>query len=701
MVVAMEDTSVSINDSIEIKATGSDPNGTVKKYLWAKNGTDYLDTTIVNKFKTEFPDSGRHIVRVKVIDNDGLFSLADEVVITVRLDAPIVTTMKNVNTYINDSITITATATDNGTIVWYFWALDGLNYRDSTGNGAKRVVFPDSGRHVVKVKAKDNDGVFSQPDSCIVTVNLGQPLVKAMKDSSVNINDSITITAIGTDSNGTVVKYIWAKNGTFFNDTTTTGVYKTTFSDSGRQVVRVKVKDNDGVLSKPDSCLMRVTLDPPVVSKKADITVSQSTTVTIHVSAEDANVGGRVVKYYWDIGANGWDDSTAIGQHDFSKSSGGSDTIVWAVRDDDGIMSAKDTFIIRFNRPPTGAAVTVSTEWVSFNVASGKGTFLLTLSASDADLPYDTLSYTLSLGSSAGSLAQVYSGRLTQYLAANNKSSDTVNWRLSVHDLYGDSVVESGLFFAPPAGMRFISGGTFQMGQVGIAEPVHSVTVSSFYIDTTEVTQKAYSDLMSATYSGFNPPVWSSYGVGDNFPAYSVNWYDAVLFCNARSKRDKVDTVYSYSSISGTPGNGCVLNGLNINIAKNSYRLPTEAEWEYACRAGTTTKCFWGDDSSAGGNYAWSSINYSNTTHSVATRLPNLWGLYDMIGNSWEWCNDWFGSYPSASQIDPTGATTGTNRVLRGGSCADLGANLRSANHYSDSPDYRNSGDGFRVVYSR
>ena len=118
--------------------------------------------------------------------------------------------------------------------------------------------------------------------------------------------------------------------------------------------------------------------------------------------------------------------------------------------------------------------------------------------------------------------------------------------------------------------------------------------------------------------------------------------------------------------------------------AGHVYRLPTEAEWEYACRSGTTTAYGFGDDASRLGDYGWFSGNSDSSTHPVGEKKPNAWGLYDMHGGVYEWCQDWYGDYPSGSATDPTGATSGSFRVLRGGGWSNGARYCRSA--------YRNNG---------
>jgi len=143
-----------------------------------------------------------------------------------------------------------------------------------------------------------------------------------------------------------------------------------------------------------------------------------------------------------------------------------------------------------------------------------------------------------------------------------------------------------------------------------------------------------------------------------------------------------------------------------MDKSKNGYRLPTEAEWEYACRAGTTTAFNNGNNdytnSSSISNVAWWRTNSGDNTHQVGLKTANAWGLYDMHGNVMEWCWDRYGSYPSEAQNNPTGAVTGSYRVLRGGCWYSYyGGNLRSAYRYDYYPNYRGDFIGFRLVRSQ
>ncbi|MDR0554294.1 MAG: formylglycine-generating enzyme family protein [Treponema sp.] len=244
--------------------------------------------------------------------------------------------------------------------------------------------------------------------------------------------------------------------------------------------------------------------------------------------------------------------------------------------------------------------------------------------------------------------------------------------------------------------MVLIIGGTFPMGQEGVATPVHSVTVSSFNMGKYEVTQAQYEAVM-----GTNPA--SGRGVGDSYPVYNVSWYDAIAFCNKLSMREGLTPAYTISGSTDPAGWGTVptsddstWNGVTVNWNASGYRLPTEAEWEYACRAGTTTAYNTGD--AITDSTGWYSGNSGNTTHAVGQKLENVFGLYDMHGNVFEWCWDRYEIYDNAAQTDPHGPSAGSSRILRGGSWLSGDKHLRSASRGPSAPASREGIFGFRLA---
>jgi formylglycine-generating enzyme required for sulfatase activity len=223
-----------------------------------------------------------------------------------------------------------------------------------------------------------------------------------------------------------------------------------------------------------------------------------------------------------------------------------------------------------------------------------------------------------------------------------------------------------------------IPAGTFLMGSPSGEDdrwsdegPQTTVTISqSYWMSKYEVTQGQYEEVM-----GNNPSHFKNAGL--NAPVEQVSWNSAVEFCRKLTEREQTA--------------GRLPDGYE-------YGLPTEAQWEYACRAGTTTRFSFGDDPGYNevGKYAWYSSNSGSTTHPVGEKLENPWGLHDMHGNVWEWCLDWKGDYPGGNQIDPVGSTTGTVRVNRGGSWNFNARFSRSADRFRRDPSSTHYDLGFR-----
>jgi uncharacterized repeat protein (TIGR02543 family) len=282
-------------------------------------------------------------------------------------------------------------------------------------------------------------------------------------------------------------------------------------------------------------------------------------------------------------------------------------------------------------------------------------------------------------------------------------------------------------------GMVRINAGTFMMGSpesepgrpnddsiAGDNEIRHQVTLTKgFYMARYPVTQAQYEAVM-----GENPSVYRPGGAGayyvtglntGTFPVENVSWYDALVFCNKLSVREGLTPAYSIEG-STDPADWWEVptysdetwNAVTIVADSTGYRLPTEAQWEYACRAGTTTAFNWGtnniDDSKA--NYDAGYVDDMNTvagtylqrTTGVGTYAANAWGLYDMHGNVWEWCWSGYGNHSGEAQTDPEGQSTGYKRIWRGGSFYHYGKSSRSAARGYKDPYVRLDYIGFRII---
>lgn len=245
--------------------------------------------------------------------------------------------------------------------------------------------------------------------------------------------------------------------------------------------------------------------------------------------------------------------------------------------------------------------------------------------------------------------------------------------------------------------------GTFQMGsppgEEGSQddERQHEVTLTQdYYLGAFEVTQAQYEKVMGNNPSWFQGdrvaqriPAKKHPQTGrtiederiipvdfSNHPVERVSWEDAVEFCKKLSKLPEE------------------------KAAGRVYRLPTEAEWEYACRAGSKTAYSFGESAESPGDYAWFGRNSNNQTRPVGEKKPNAWGLYDMHGNVWEWCSDWYDKYPKGAVSDPTGPREVSSRVYRGGSWDFVAADCRSAVRFRVYPSGRGNNGGFRLALS-
>ena len=256
------------------------------------------------------------------------------------------------------------------------------------------------------------------------------------------------------------------------------------------------------------------------------------------------------------------------------------------------------------------------------------------------------------------------------------------------NSVQADKTVKGNLVLIPAGPFSLGNTGSYE-GEYDEKPPVTIIISKPFYISKYEITQQQYKAVM-----GNNPSEFK----GDNLPVEQVSWYDALNFCNALSQSEGLTPCYT-------------MNGTKVtcDFEANGYRLPTEAEWEYAAKAGTKTDFYSGKLTYSGNSpidpnldkIAWYSANSSNATHPVGQKAPNAFGLYDMSGNVWEWCWDRYAEYPSKETKDYQGPEIGTYRVYRGGGWRNLAWYCRSTNRDRNYLDDKNNSLGFRVVKAK
>lgn len=286
---------------------------------------------------------------------------------------------------------------------------------------------------------------------------------------------------------------------------------------------------------------------------------------------------------------------------------------------------------------------------------------------------------------------------------SKNNSREETTSTSSSGDAYGENNSSGQENISVPENFVLIKGGTFEMGSPETEawrsddEMQHTVTVSDFYMSVYELTQSEYREITGDDPSNFT---------GDDLPVENVSWLDAVRYCNARSEKENLAPAYKIDGAMVT-----------WDRSANGYRLPTEAEWEYACRAGTTTpfnteNSISAEESNYYGHYPYEIEDnyfsqgnlttkpgvYRQTTVAVNSFFPNKFGFYNMHGNVGEWVWDYYGNYETNAQTDPSGAESGTLRVYRGGGWNDFAKNMRSAYRATLAEDKGSFNIGIRLV---
>ena len=326
----------------------------------------------------------------------------------------------------------------------------------------------------------------------------------------------------------------------------------------------------------------------------------------------------------------------------------------------------------------------------SFTPPGGRYTSSQTVTMQSTTLGV-TIVYTTD-GTEPNSSSQVYSNPI------NVNRSTTIKAKAFRDGLY-DSATASATYTIgtpppPPANFVLVQAGTFHNG-------TSNVTLSYFYIDKYEVTQASYQAVM-----GTNPSQFSGY---PNRPVEQVSWFNAIEYCNRRSIQEGLTPCYSYSSYGTNPANwpggwnSTSSNHTNVscNWTANGYRLPTEMEWMFAAKGGNQSQGYTYSGSNTIGDVAWYSSNSGSRTHDVGEKTANELGTFDMSGNVREWVWDIYGSYPSGSQTNPTGANSGSKRVVRGGDWGGLASYCTVSvrgNYYATGSNFFSDIQGFRVV---
>jgi formylglycine-generating enzyme required for sulfatase activity len=469
------------------------------------------------------------------------------------------------------------------------------------------------------------------------------------------------------------------------------------------------VVSNISAAQRPNSRLVDITYDVaadfPTVSVSLQVSSNGGSTFVVPATTLSGAIGagvatGTAKKITWDAGAD-WS-----GQY--------STQMRFKVIADDG------------NSAPTISDIAAQT------ITAGNNTGAIAFTIGDAQTAAGSL--TLSGSSSNTTLVPnaniVFGGSganrtVTVTPASSQTGTATITVTVSDGSLSASDTFLLTVNSAAPTGFALIPQGAFTMGDSldGLSDaPTRTVTLDAFYMGKYEVTKAEWDEVRTWGLSNGYTDLAAGSGKASNHPVQTITWYDMVKWCNARSQKEGLTPAYYTNDAQTTIYKTGSVNVTNAQVkwSASGYRLPTEAEWEKAARGGLSGKRFpWGDtishsqanyDASSGFSYDSSgSVNNYHPTYAtgsmpytspVGAFAANDYGLYDMAGNVWEWCWDWYGTYAAGSQTNPRGTTSGTERVFRGGSWVNFADSCRVAGRNFSLPSITYFSLGFRVLRS-
>jgi len=596
-----------------------------------------------------------------------------------------------------------STGIEGGTLV-YHWSqvLDYEGAQDRSVLGtftdnhsptADRVSFePKLGRglYVFTLQVEDEaTELRSDPDTLFVHVHSQSP-VGSVRDLSVEVevDQAVQLQGQATDDDGDPLQYRWRGARVDLLSDTTSMAPVFTPDQTGEYRFSFVAIDTDPQESEPVEVVITVAERPnvaPVANAGSDQTVEVGTVVQLDGS-ESRDTDGDPLGYLWTAPVGTTLSSVTDARPEFTADEAGTYHFT-LVANDGKADSAPDEVVVTVVEPNTAPVANAGPDQ---RMEVGARVQLDGSGSRDAES--DRLMYrwlqtegpdlTLSEGTSATlTFISPEPGRYVFLLTVNdgtmNSDADTVVVTV-VQPSFEPETITVDLPGGATMEFVWIEPGTFMMGSPASEEgreedegPQHEVTISQgFYLGKYEITQGQWEAVMDTT-----PWSGQDYVQEDaNNPAVYISWFD----------------VHSFIHV------------LNEAAGDSLYRLPTEVEWEYACRAGTTTRWSFGNDENRLRDYAWYMDNAraigEDYAHSAGTKLPNPWGLYDMHGNVYEWIQDWYGSYLTGSQIDPTGPAFDSHRILRGGRFLTHARHARSANRHNLSPVYQGIGIGARLL---
>ncbi|MBN1129947.1 MAG: immunoglobulin domain-containing protein [Chitinispirillaceae bacterium] len=652
-------------------------------YQWKKDGANISDATSASFFITSVQPADAASYTVTV--SNSVSSVTSNAAVLTVNNGPAITTQPVSQTITAGSpVTFTVAASGNPAPT-YQWKKDGNNISGATSATLTiaSVQPADAGSYT----AVAANGIGSSTsNAAVLTVNYAPSITTQPVSQTINAGSPVTFTVAATGNPAPT--YQWKKGGTNITGATSASlsITSTVSGDAGSYTV---VVTNSVNTVTSNAAVLTVNYAPSITTQPESKTVDSGAAVTFTVVAS----GVPAPTYQWKKDGTNIEGATSASYTITSTVPADAGSYTVAVTNSVTTVTSNPA-VLTVNYAPR-----ITTQPVSQSVRIGRSA---TFTVAAAGVPAPTYQWKKDGADIPGATGAGYTIACAWVVDTGAYTVDVMNILDTVTSTAVTFTLDTTSWFTTD-NLIAIPAGDFFMGDSFEVDTVHKVTVSAFKISNTHVTQGEYEAVM-----GLNP----SEHTGDpHLPVQYVTWFDAVLYCNAKSKLMNKDTIYSYTSITGTPGNGCSdLGGLAVNFTKTGYRLPTEAEYEYACRAGTTSDYYWGmeypplttaDTLVIDSHAVW---NHNSNGHPwpVGSKIANPWQLYDMVGLVQHWINDWYESpFLSTDQTDPTGPETGTVRVDRGGSFSPYSQVTKMQTFHRDGgyePDDRSGTLGFRVV---
>jgi len=706
---------------ITIKANCVDTDGSISKVDF------YVDGVVVGNdlampyeysWNTTGVTNGSHSLKAVAVDNAGAIK-ASEVNVIVGY-APVVAITAPANgSFFKPGITIniSATATDQGkkkgkSVTKVDFIIDGTLKTSLTQfpyDYAWTTTGITEGVHKIKAITTDNTGLTSA-DSINVNIKSNQEptctITQPTNNSLIEVGSAVDILAACTDLDGNITKVEFIINNNVVSTQMSAPyhfLWNTTGTATDVYKLIVKATDNIGAVSN-DTVNVTIGSSPVVTINSPYDNQFYHPGSTINISTSATDIDGSVTKvdFYID-GVKKSSDLISPYTHIWSTAF--ADTGIHKIKtiavDNLGFCKSDSVLIAIRNRPPQ----------VVLNLENGNS-FLpnssIVISASATDSNYTRGSKSITKVDFF--IDGVFKKSDTQH--PYNYTWNTISTDMGSHNIKAVATDSDGGFNAdsalisianlPPPPMVLVSGGIFNMGtiDIAVASPVHQVTLNSFYISKYEITNYQFNATVNST-SGYY------------FPEKS-NWYSALIYCNKLSMNEGLSPCYTING-STNPADwgttGSAWDAVVCNWNAKGYRLPTEAEWEFAARGGNNSHGYTysgsnsiGDVAAYVGNCGSPDAYFYHWTNGFRNPIPggmlaaNEIGTYDMSGNAYEWCWDWYGSYSNLSENNPTGPSTGTTRVFRGGCFLSQADECRVANRMNSNCNTSAGYIGFRIV---